>query len=104
MANKLNPYSKVVDSKSKPVLFSFTNFKEDRISAQKTLSLYMFMSQLIDEHDNWSEELGSLVTDKEQFKQHLSIFRDHFLKYNEQRDTTPVSHTGNDQLASLDFI
>ncbi len=26
MANKLNPYAKVVDSKSKPVLFSFTNF------------------------------------------------------------------------------
>jgi len=31
MASKLNPYSKVVDSKSKPVLFSFTNFKEDRL-------------------------------------------------------------------------
>ena len=33
MANKLNPYSKVVDSNSKPVLFSFTNFNEDRMQA-----------------------------------------------------------------------
>ena len=57
MANKLNPYAKVVDSKSKPVLFSFTNFQEDRLCAQKTLSLYMFMKQLINEHDNWSDEL-----------------------------------------------
>ena len=44
MANKLNPYSKVVDSKNKPFLFSFTNFKEDRLNMQKALSLHMFMS------------------------------------------------------------
>ena len=96
ITNKLNPYSKVVGSGNKAVLFSFTNFKEDRMNIQKTLSLYMFMNKLIDEHDNWSEELKSKLseTQRDQFKEHLQLFRDHFLNYSEQKDSTPSSHTG----------
>ena len=106
ITNKLNPYSKVVGSGNKPVLFSFTNFREDRMNIQKTLSLFMFMNKLIDEHDIWSEDLKEQVKpeERDQFKAHLSLFRDHFLSYSEKKDSTPSSHTGVDPLASLDFI
>ncbi len=64
----------------------------------------MFLNKLIDEQDIWIDELSDQNIDKEAFKNHLNIFRDHFLKYNEERDTTPVSHTGKDEMTSLDFI
>ncbi len=41
----------------------------------------MFLNKLIEEHDNWSEELKNSNIDKEQFKAHMGVFRDHFLKF-----------------------
>ncbi len=43
MASKLNPYSKVVNAPIKQVLFSYTNFREDRVNALKALSLSRFL-------------------------------------------------------------
>ena len=57
MVGKMNPYSKVVGGSNKQVLFSFTNFKEDRMMAYKTLSMSQFLSQLIDEEADWSGDL-----------------------------------------------
>ena len=57
MASKMNPYSKVVNAPSKQVLFSYTNFKEDRMNAYKSLSLYKFLDQLINEQDDWCDDL-----------------------------------------------
>ena len=66
----------------------------------------MFLSKLIEEHNDWSEELKDSLnsTEMEQFKKHLTLFKDHFLTYNEKYHSTPVSHTGSDSLSSLDFI
>lgn len=57
MASKMNPYSKVVGGNAKQVLFSFTNFKEDRMMALKALSMTRFLAQLTEETDDWCSDL-----------------------------------------------
>jgi hypothetical protein len=46
----------------------------------------MFLNKLIDEHNDWSDELKDLVgtNEMEQFKKHITLFKDHFLTYNEK--------------------
>ena len=63
LAGKMNPYSTVVNSNNKPVLFSFTNFKEDRMLAYKSLSLYRFLNKLVDEHEDWCDALKHKLGD-----------------------------------------
>ena len=83
MVNKMNPYSKVVGGSNKQVLFSFTNFKEDRMSAYKALSMKRFLGRLIDESDDWCTDLkNKLGADEvDSFKRHLELFKSHFLDF-----------------------
>jgi phage portal protein BeeE len=106
MANRLNPYSKVVDGQSKKVLFSFTNFKEDRMMAFKALSLSRFLEQLINESDDWCYDLKSKLAGDEmdKFKSNLLLFKDYFLRYDKCIHAASSSHTGKDELPPLDFI
>lgn len=69
IANKMNPYATVVNSNNKTVLFSFTNFKEDRMSAYKSLSLFKFLSKLVDEHEDWTDAL------KDQLGDNIDLFK-----------------------------
>ena len=106
MANRLNPYSKVVDGQNKKVLFSFTNFKEDRMMMYKALSLSRFLEQLIKESDDWCEDLKSKLPGDEldKFKAHLVLFKDYFLGFDSCKHAISGSHTGKDELPPLDFI
>ena len=106
MVNKMNPYSKVVGGNSKQVLFSFTNFKEDRMSVYKSLSLKRFLGRLIDESDDWCTDLKTKLGTEgiDAFKQHLELFKTYFLDYDKCRHSMSSSHTGGEEMPPLDFI
>ena len=61
---------------------------------------------MVDEQDDWSDELKRSMNDDELvlFKKHITLFKDHFLSYDETRHSTTGSHTGADNMTSLDFI
>lgn len=105
LANKMNPYATVVNSNNKPVLFSFTNFKEDRMNAYKALSLYRFMNKLVDEHEDWCDSLKDKLGDQmDAFKRHMHLFKDHFMLYNKDMHVLPTSNNNPQSMPPIDFI
>ena len=105
IANKMNPYATVVNSNTKTTLFSFTNFKEDRMNAYKSLSLYRFLTKLIDEHEDWSEALKDKLGDQmDMFKAHMRLFKDHFMLYDKDVHVLPTSNADTQAIPPIDFI
>jgi hypothetical protein len=105
IASKMNPYATVVNGNSKTVLFSFTNFKEDRMNAYKSLSLYKFLTKLVDEHEDWCDSLKDKLGDQlPAFKSHMRLFRDHFMLFNKDTHVMASSNTDTQAIPPIDFI
>lgn len=80
ISQKMNPFGRSVAPSGKSVLFSFNNYKQKYLKTLQSISLAMFLKQSIAELDNWIDDVP--VEDKEQFRKHLELFRQHFLEFN----------------------